>query len=89
MDDLKKKMQAFVCSLSEGEARNELVLAYIQMERCCRVLSGEDVGPVSMMDNGESSDLELFYRCVKVRDELAILNGLVSGKMEDGDDGEE
>lgn len=86
---MQKKMQAFVCSLSEGEARNELVLAYMQMERCCRVLSGEDVEPVAMMDNGESSDLELFYRCVKVRDELAYLNGLVSGKTEEVEDGEE
>lgn len=64
----------FVSSLSEAEVRRELCLAYEQMERCIGVLSGEDTGPVDMLDNGESSDLELFYRCREARRELDKLS---------------
>ena len=34
------------------------------------MLRGDDVKPVAMTDNGMSSDLELFYLCKKVREEL-------------------
>lgn len=77
--DLKKVFGAFVDGLSDADCRKELVSAYLQMERCQQVLRGEDVEPVEMKDNGESSDLELFYQCKKVADELAYLNGMVSG----------
>lgn len=72
---LKKKFAAFANQLSPDECREQLVLAYIQMEKCLQVLRGEDVEPVAMKDNGESSDLELFYMCKKVREELDFLNG--------------
>lgn len=75
MEEKMKGFQSFVCSLSDGVARNELALAYMQMERCIQVLRGEDVEPVAMMDNGESSDLELFYMCKKVREELDYVKG--------------
>ena len=71
----KKKFAAFANQLSPDECREQLVLAYIQMEKCLQVLRGEDVEPVAMKDNGESSDLELFYMCKKVREELDFLNG--------------
>lgn len=71
---LKKRFTAFVNQLSPDQVREQLVLAYLQMERCQQVLRGEDVEPVAMKDNGESSDLELFYTCKKVREELAYLN---------------
>lgn len=74
---LKKKFSAFVSELSLDECREQLVLAYIQMERCGQVLRGEEVDPVSMRDNGESTDLELFYQCRKVADELSYLNKIV------------
>lgn len=75
VEELKKKFNAFASQLSPDECREQLVLAYLQMERCGDVLRGEDVEPVVMMDNGESSDLELFYQCKKVREELDYLNG--------------
>ena len=71
---LKKKFTAFASQLTPDECREQLVLAYLQMEKCLQVLRGEDVEPVAMMDNGESSDLELFYRCKKVSEELDYLN---------------
>ena len=74
---LKKRFTAFVNQLSPDQVREQLVLAYIQMEKCQAVLKGYDVEPVEMMDNGESSDLELFYRCKKVAEELAYLNQMV------------
>ena len=74
---LKKKFAAFANQLSPDECREQLVLAYIQMEKCLQVLRGEDVEPVAMKDNGESSDLELFYRCKKAAEELAYLNNMV------------
>lgn len=67
---LKKKFTEYVNGLSECDVRKELVLAYLQMERCQHVLRGDDVKPVAMKDNGMSSDLELFYLCRKVREEL-------------------
>ena len=72
---LRKKFDAFVGRMSRERCREQLVLAYLQMERCCDVLRGEDVEPLAMDDNGESSDLELFYRCKKVRKELDLKDG--------------
>lgn len=83
-ESIKKKFEQFVKRLSDEDARKELVLAYLQMERCQQVLKGEDVEPVTMRDNGESSDLELFYLCKKVAEELAYLNGMVSDPDKDG-----
>lgn len=74
---LKKRFTAFVNELTPDQVREQLVFAYLQMEKCQQVLKGEDVEPIEMMDNGESSDLELFYRCKKVADELAYLNKMV------------
>lgn len=71
---LKKRFAAFVNQLTPDQVREQLILAYLQMERCMQVLRGADVEPVSMMDNGESSDLELFYMCKKAAEELAYLN---------------
>lgn len=73
MGKLRKKFNAFVRGLSEKECRKELVNAYMMMERCMKVLQGEEVEPVTMMDNGESSDLELFYMCKKIASEKALL----------------
>lgn len=74
---LKKRFTAFVNQLTPDQVREQLVLAYLQMEKCQAVLKGYDVEPESMMDNGESSDLELFYRCKKTAEELAYLNQMV------------
>lgn len=69
-----KVINYFIASLSEKEAREQLSLAYQQMELCMRVLNGEkDIDPVTMKDNGLSSDLELFYKCKKVADFLKIM----------------
>lgn len=75
---LRKKFKAFVNQLSPDQVREQLVLAYLQMEQTQRVLRGENVEPLTMLDNGESSDLELFYRCKKAAEELAYLNQVVS-----------
>ena len=74
---LRKRLTAFVNQLTPDQVREQLVLAYLQMEKCQSVLKGYDVEPVTMMDNGCSSDLELFYRCKKVAEELAYLNKMV------------
>lgn len=59
-----KIINYFVANLSEKEAREQLSLAYQQMELCLEVLGGNGkVEPVAMKDNGLSSDLELFYTC--------------------------
>lgn len=59
-----KIINYFVENLSEKEAREQLSLAYQQMELCLEVLGGNGkVEPVAMKDNGLSSDLELFYTC--------------------------
>ena len=69
-----KVINYFIASLSEKEAREQLSLAYQQMELCMRVLNGEKgIDPVTMKDNGLSSDLELFYKCKKVADFLKII----------------
>ena len=69
-----KIINYFVAGLSEKEAREQLSLAYQQMELCMRVLDGEKgIDPVTMKDNGLSSDLELFYKCKKVADFLKIM----------------
>ena len=70
---LRKRFAGFVGRMSEQEVREQLVLAYLQMDRCNRILRGEHVEPVGMLDNGNSSDLELFYTCKKVREELDYL----------------
>lgn len=75
---LRKKFTAFVDQLSPDQVREQLILAYLQMEQCQRVLRGEDVEPIEMLDNGESSDLELFYQCKKAAEELSYLNEMVS-----------
>lgn len=72
---LRKKLTDFVRSLTLNDVREQLVLAYLQMEKCQQVLRGEDVEPVAMKDNGISSDLELFYLCKKVREELDFSDG--------------
>ena len=77
-EKLREKFSTFVNQLSPDQVREQLILSYLQMERCQQVLQGEDVEPVVMMDNGESSDLELFYRCKKVSEELSYLKGIVS-----------
>ena len=74
---LKKRFTAFVNQLTPDQVREQLVLAYLQMEKCQMVLKGYDVEPETMMGNGENSDLELFYRCKKVAEELAYLNKMV------------
>lgn len=74
---LKKRFTAFVNQLTPDQVREQLILAYLQMEKCQMVLKGYDVEPETMMDNGESSDLELFYRCKKAAEELAYLNKMV------------
>ena len=76
--NLRKRLTAFVNQLTPDQVREQLVLAYLQMEKCKNVLKGYDVEPVEMMDNGESSDLELFYRCKKAAEELSYLNEMVS-----------
>lgn len=75
---LRKKFTAFINQLSPDQVREQLVLAYLQMEQTQRVLRGENVEPLTMLDNGESSDLELFYQCKKSAEELAYLNQVVS-----------
>jgi len=70
----------FVFSLSEKDVRRELLRAYTQMERCKEVLSGKDTEPVEMMDNGESTDMELFYTCKKKAEEIALLEEQLRGE---------
>ena len=74
---LRKRFTAFVNQLTPDQCREQLVLAYLQMEKCKNVLKGYNVEPVEMMDNGDSSDLELFYRCKKAAAELGYLNKMV------------
>ena len=80
---VRKEFTAFVSSLGEDEVRRELALAYEMMERCLDVLNGDDYGPVAMLDNGESSDLELFYKCREVRKELDECYGRGKVKKEE------
>ena len=74
MRDQKGEMERFVGTLSESAVRRELVNAYMQMERCQMALRGLPVEPVVMADNGQSSDLELFWQCRKMYDELSYVN---------------
>ena len=71
-EKLREKFSTFVNQLSPDQVREQLILSYLQMERCQQVLQGEDVEPVVMM--------ELFYRCKKVSEELSYLNGVISEK---------
>ena len=75
-----EKFREFIGGLSEAECRDQLALAYMQMELCQSVLRGEEVEPVEMKDNGESSDLELFYQCKKAAEEIVYLNEQMSKK---------
>ena len=62
-----KIINYFVAGLSEKEAREQLSLAFQMMERCLEVLNGNNkIKPVSMKDNGLSTDLELFYKCKQI-----------------------
>lgn len=63
-------LDKFISTLTPEQIKWELKLAYHQMERCIQVLNGEDVEPIKMKDNGLSSDLELYYKCKAVREEL-------------------
>lgn len=78
INKLRKKFTAFVNQLSPDQVREQLILAYLQIEQCQRVLQGKNVEPFEMLDNGESSDLELFYQCKKAAEELSYLNEMVS-----------
>jgi hypothetical protein len=82
MDEEKRqKIESFVSGLTEAEAREQLKLAYEQMELCNELLHGHKAEPVEMKDNGLSSDLELFYSCKKIRIEL---NGYTGEKFGEG-----
>lgn len=75
MKETKEKetiLREFVASLSDSDAREQLVRAYLQMERCQEVMEGKDVEPVEMMENGLDSDLELFYMCKKLYNESNV-----------------
>lgn len=65
-------LHEFVASLSEADAREELVRAYLHMERCQQVLEGKEVEPIEMKENGLDSDLELFYMCKKIYNESNV-----------------
>ena len=70
----EEKLRMFVATLSEQEAREELVKAYLMMESCLAALDGKDEEPVEMRENGLDSDLELFYTCKKVKAERDMLD---------------
>lgn len=64
-----KTIDYFVANLSGKEVREQLSLAYQQMELCLDVLNGKKgIKPIVMKDNGLSTDLELFYKCIEVVD---------------------
>ena len=67
---MTQRFRSFIDGLDEQAVRHELLQAYLQMERCQRILEGKETSPVEMMDNGLSSDLELFYMCKKRMMEL-------------------
>lgn len=69
MTDKEKtdKLKAFIGTLSDSEVRQELLLAYLMMERCKDVMEGKDIEPVTMKENGLDSDLELFFMCKKLK----------------------
>lgn len=74
----RKRLIAFANQLTLGQAREQLVLSLLQMERCRQVLKGVNVEP---LDTGILCgcsdlriDLELFYNCKKVREELSLLS---------------
>ena len=89
MSETEERIRAFVYGLSADACREELFKAYLHMECCREVLRGEDCEPVEMKDNGESSDLELYYQCRKVASELAYLNDIVSRHGEELEDEDE
>lgn len=65
-------LREFVASLSDEEAREQLVRAYLHMERCQQVLEGQEVEPIEMKENGLDSELELFYMCKKLYNESNV-----------------
>lgn len=75
---LRRKLTAFVNQLTHEQAREQLVLAFLQMERCHRVLNGYEVEPVAMIPfDGRDDlriDLELFNNCKKAAEENDYLN---------------
>lgn len=77
-----KTIDYFVASLSEKEAREQLSLAYQQMELCLDVLNGKKgIKPIVMQDNGLSTDLELFYTCKRVVDRQSPIKNTKSKKI--------
>ncbi len=77
-----KTIDYFVASLSEKEAREQLSLAYQQMELCLDVLNGKKgIKPIVMQDNGLSTDLELFYTCKRVVDGQSPIKNTKSKKI--------
>lgn len=67
----------YVSRLSPDDAREQLRLAYMQMERCSEVLRGRDVQPV---EGGLCQiSLELFYQCKKVAYEKAYAEMIMRG----------
>ena len=72
--DKRKELKAFVSGLSASSARRELLLAYEMMEDCTAILRGETPPvPVEMLDNGLSSDLELYYTCIERMEQVREL----------------
>lgn len=77
-----KTIDYFVASLSEKEVREQLSLAYQQMELCLGVLNGKKgIKPIVMQDNGLSTDLELFYTCKRVVDRQSPIKNTKSKKI--------
>lgn len=77
-----KTIDYFVASLSEKEAREQLSLAYQQMELCLDVLNGKKgIKPIAMQDNGLSTDLELFYTCKRVVEGQSPIKNTKSKKI--------
>lgn len=77
-----KTIDYFVASLSEKEVREQLSLAYQQMELCLDVLNGKKgIKPIVMQDNGLSTDLELFYTCKRVVDGQSPIKNTKSKKI--------
>lgn len=67
--------------LSKEVLIEQLRLCWKHFRVCAEVLGGnEDVQPVELLECKESEDndeLELFYKCKKVCEELAYLNKIV------------
>lgn len=75
---LRKRLTAFVNQLAPDQLREQLVLSFLQMDRCIHALRGDAVEPIEMMDFCDRMDLELFYRCKKIREELVANEHLLT-----------